>query len=90
MANWIFTTPTVKEGPAGEERLFQFYKLDRGVTIVRDTDGDWAQIRYAVDSDLDYYPVVYSGGYTHIVDDATKASLIAGDVGVTEANFTLA
>lgn len=90
MANWIFTTPTVKEGPAGEERLFQFYKLDRGVTIVRDTDGDWAQIRYAVDGDLDSYPVVYSGGYTHIVDDATRESLINGNVGVTTDNFTLA
>ena len=88
MANWIFQTPTVLEGPAAEERLFYFYKLDRGITIVMNTDGDWEQIRYAVDGDLDSYPIVYAGGYKHIVDDATKASLIAGDVGVTEANFT--
>ena len=90
MANWIFQTPTVSEGPAAEERLFQFYKLDRGVTIVRDFDGDWIQLRYAVEEDLNEYPVVYAGGYKHIVDDATKASLIAGNVGVTEANFTAA
>jgi len=53
-----------------------------------DTDGEWIQIRYAVDDELPDYPVVYAGGYNHVVDDATKASLIAGDVGVTEANFT--
>ena len=89
MANWLFKTPTVEEGPAGEHRLFYFYKLDRGVTIVRNTSGSWQQVRYAVESDLNSYPEVYAGGYNHIVDDATKASLIAGNVGVTEANFTL-
>ena len=88
MANWLFKTPTVEEGPAGEHRLFYFYKLDRGITIVMDTDGEWQQIRYAVDDELPNYPIVYAGGYNHVVDDATKASLIAGDVGVTEANFT--
>ena len=88
MTNWIFQTPTVEEGPAGEHRLFYFYKLDRGVTIVMGTDGEWEQIRYAVDDELNYYPIVYRGGYNHIVDDATKTSLIAGDVGVTESNFT--
>ncbi len=88
MTEWLFKTPTVEEGPAGEHRLFYFYKLDRGITIVMDTDGEWKQVRYAVESDLNAYPIVYAGGYNHTVDDATKASLIAGDVGVTEANFT--
>jgi hypothetical protein len=31
----------------------------------------------------------FRGGYEHTVDDATKAALIAADVDVTEANFTL-
>ncbi len=90
MTNWIFTPPTVKEGPAGEARLFYFYKLDRGITIVKDTNGNWQQIRYPVDDDLLNYPVVYRGGYKYTVDDETKASLIAGDVDVTEGNFTQA
>jgi hypothetical protein len=34
------------------------------------------------------YPEIYQGGYNHVVDDATKAALIAGGVGVTESNFT--
>jgi len=88
MSNWLFKTPTVEEGPAGMHRLFEFYKLDRGISIVLDTNGQYQQIRYPLDSDLPEYPVVYRGGYAHTVDDATKAALIAGGVGVTEANFT--
>ena len=88
MTEWLFKTPTVLEGPAGQARLFYFYKIDRGITIVRTLDGDYAQIRYPQDSDLLNYPEVYRGGYDYTVDDNTKAALIAGDVGVTEDNFT--
>lgn len=88
MAEWLFKTPTVEEGPAGMHRLFEFYKLDRGVSIVMDTDGTFAQIRYPLDSDLPNFPIVYRGGYNYTVDDAAKAALIAGGVGVTESNFT--
>lgn len=88
MADWLFTTPTVEEGPAGTHRLFYFYKLNRGITIVLEPTGGYAQIRYPEDEDLTTYPVVYRGGYKYTVDDTTKAALIAGGVGVTEANFT--
>lgn len=88
MTQWIFNTPIVEEGPAGTHRLFHFYKLDRGITIVLLPTGGYAQIRYPEDEDLTFFPVVYRGGYQHTVDDATKADLIAGGVGVTEDNFT--
>ena len=88
MTEWLFTTPTVEEGPAGDHRLFSFYKITRGITIVQKPTGGYQQIRYPVDGDLDAYPVVYRGGYNYTVDDTTKAALIAGNVGVTEANFT--
>ena len=87
MTNYIFKTPTVMEGPAGKARLFWYYKLDRGITIVK-SGGVYSQIRYPLDSDLSSYTEVYRGGYDHTVDDTTKAALIAGGVGVTEANFT--
>ena len=87
MANWTFKPPTVEEGPAGGHRLFYFYKLKRGITIIK-TDGEYYQVRYATDEDLNEYDEVYRGGYEHTVDDATKAALIAGGVDVTEENFT--
>jgi hypothetical protein len=87
MTTYIFDTPIVREGPAGGHRLFYFYKLDRGITIIRD-NGIYKQVRYLVDEDLQSYQEAYLGGSRHIVDDATKARLIAGNVGVTEENFT--
>jgi hypothetical protein len=88
MTQWLFKTPTVEEGPAGQARLFHFYKIDRGITIVRELDGDYAQVRYLQDEQYATYPEIYQGGYNHVVDDATKARLIAGGIGVTESNFT--
>ena len=88
MTEFIFTTPIVEEGPAGSGRLFHFYKLNRGITIVLKPTGGYAQVRYPVDGDLRDFPEVYEGGYNHTVDAATKAALIAGGVGVTESNFT--
>jgi hypothetical protein len=86
MANYKFTTPIIAEGPAGGHRLFYFYKLNRGITIVK-SGATYSQIRYPVDEDLLDYDEVYRGGYEHIVDDATKSALIAGGVGITEDNF---
>jgi hypothetical protein len=87
MTEFIFRPPTVLEGPIGAARLFEFYKLDRGITVVRDTDGEYSQIRYPEDEILQDFPEVYRGGYEYIVSAATKAALIAGNVGVTEDNF---
>ena len=86
MTDYTFTTPHVEEGPAGRNRLFYFYRLNKGITIVK-LGGLYSQIRYPVDEDLLDYDEVYRGGYEHIVDDATKAALIAGGVGITESNF---
>jgi hypothetical protein len=87
MTEYVFQTPIVREGPAGGHRLFHFYKLDRGVTIVK-TGGVYAQTRWLVDDQLDDYQEIYLGGRNHVVSEATKAALIAGGVGVTEENFT--
>jgi hypothetical protein len=89
MTDWTFVTPTVLEGPiGGNARLWEFYRQDRGITIVLQTSGTYRQIRYPTDDTLDTYPQVYRGGYNYTVDDTTKAALIAGGVGVTESNFT--
>jgi hypothetical protein len=87
MTDYIFRTPTVREGPAGGHRLFYFYKLDRGISIAK-SGGTYSQVRYVLDEDIANYQEFYRGGYDHVVNDATRAALIAGGVGVTSANFT--
>jgi hypothetical protein len=89
MSTYTFLTPTVQEGPSGTgSRLFQFYKLDKGVSIIKQ-NGVYSQARYILDSDLATFQEVYRGGIKHTVDETTKAALIAANVGVTEANFTI-
>ena len=87
MTQYIFRPPTIEEGPAGGHRLFYFYKLTKGIAVVRDNNG-YRQVRYPLDEELKFYPEVYLGGREHTVSEATKAALIAGNVGVDESNFT--
>lgn len=89
MATYTFKTPVASEGPTGNHRLFYFRKMNKGITIVK-YGSAYSQVRYAMDADLNDYDVVYRGGRNHTgIDEATKAELIAGGVGVTEANFTV-
>ncbi|NDD25797.1 MAG: hypothetical protein EB103_02825 [Actinobacteria bacterium] len=87
MPNYIFSTPYVNEGPSGGHRLFYFATLRKGVTIIKN-GGTYQRVRYPAEDDLRTYSEVYMGGTKNIVNDATKAALIAGGIGVTEANFT--
>lgn len=87
MADYIFSTPYVNEGPSGGHRLFYFATLRKGVTIIK-TGGTYRQVRYPAEDDLRTYDEVYMGGTKNIVSEAVKTALIAANVGVTEANFT--
>lgn len=101
MATWIFTTPTVREAPFAWNPLMERFSMNRGVTIIEVSPCVYEQVRYdAYTNELgatNYPPVnlvqptglnVFRGGYEWIVDDATKACLIASNVGVDESNFT--
>jgi hypothetical protein len=87
MADYIFKTPTVDEGLEGVQRLFTFYKLTRGISIIR-VNGTYRQVRYPLDSDLETFQEVYLGGSQYTVNETTRENLINGNVGVTTANFT--
>jgi hypothetical protein len=87
MADYIFKTPTVDEGLERVQRLFTFYKLTRGISVIK-VNGAYRQVRYPLDSDLETYQEVYLGGSQYTVNEATREALINGNVGVTTANFT--
>lgn len=89
MADYIFTTPNVQEGPSGGHRLFQFYKRNVGVSVVKQ-NGAYRLNRFPLDSSVENYEEFYIGGHKHTVNDATKAALIAANIGIVEANFTAA
>ena len=85
--SWVFTTPSVDEGPASwENRLFLRVKITRGISVL-DNSGVYTAVRFPTQDEIAAATVAYQGGHEYIVDDAVKAALIAAGIGVTEANF---
>jgi hypothetical protein len=71
-----FTTPTVSEGPAGEGRLFEQFRLVRGITVLK-IDGEYFQIRFPSSEETQAADIAYIGGYSYEVSEGEKASLEA-------------
>lgn len=46
MANWIYTTNTVREAPVAWNALMERFSLDRGVSVQEVTPGVYEEIRY--------------------------------------------
>lgn len=105
MANWIFTTPVIREAPFAWNPLMERFSINRAISIQEVTPGVYEQVRYdAYTQELgavnlpryfaDPYPEpstglhYFRGGYEWIVDDTTKANIIASNVGVDNTNFT--
>jgi len=71
-----FTTPTVSEGPAGEGRLFEQFRLVRGITVLK-IDGEYYEVRFPSSEETQAADIAYIGGYSYEVSEGEKASLEA-------------
>lgn len=81
----VFRGPTVEESPAGGDSglmsLFWRYRLQRGVTVVKDANGVWKTVRYVQDSYLNSCQEVYRGGYEYPLTSAQVTELTAAGYG---------
>lgn len=73
---FYFTPPTVSEGPAGENILHYRYKLERGITVIKE-DGVYREERFPYAEDLANADLYYLGGHRYEISAAEKASLEA-------------
>jgi hypothetical protein len=71
-----FKTPTVSEGPAGEGRLFERFRLVRGITVLK-INGEYFEIRFPSSEETQAADIAYIGGYSYEVSEGEKASLEA-------------
>lgn len=82
---FLFTPPTVEEGPAGAGPLFARYKLSRGVTVLV-TGGVCTETRYPTQDELDAADAYYVGGHVHEVPSGAVASaLLAAGYALTRS-----
>jgi len=72
--SYLFVTPTIPMGPAGGHRLFEFYTLDVGVTVVKN-NGEFETLLYPDEDFLAECQKVYMGGHEHIVTDEEATEL---------------
>lgn len=73
---YVLIPPTVEEGPIGGHRLFYFYKMLRGISILK-IDGQYVEIREPSQDEIALATEVYIGGHEYPVSDAIAAELIA-------------
>ncbi len=75
-----FRPPTVREGPAGPGPLFGRYKLNRGITILKNGTA-YTQWRNPTPDTLAAATIAYRGGYVYTVTDAEATALTAAGYG---------
>lgn len=46
MADWLFTTPTVAEAPFAWNPLMERFRMNRAISIVEVSAGEYEQVRY--------------------------------------------
>ena len=90
MSTYLFRTPTLEQGAIGGHRLHQHFKQrTKGYTVINES-GTYSLIQYPLDSDLASYTAYYIGGGEHTgISQAIRDDLIAANIGITSANFTV-
>lgn len=72
----LFLPPTVEEGPIGGHRLFYFYTMTKGISLLK-IDGEYVEIRDPSQDEEALATEVYIGGHEYIVSDEVGAALTA-------------
>lgn len=78
---YFFTTPTVEEGPAGDDRLMWRYRLPRADTIIKNADGSYTHFRTPGLEQLEAAVLFYQGGHITEVSASERDDLIAAGYG---------
>lgn len=79
----LFRPPTIKLRPPDPqgERLWIYFGLDYGISVLKNQDGSYFQTQYPSTDEINVAAAVYLGGHEYIVDDDEYASLVAAGYG---------
>lgn len=80
---YSFEPPTVMEGPIGDHRLFYFYQMPRGITVLK-IDGEYYEDRFPMNEDLENADEYYIGGNKYIISNEEAADLEAAGYDVIQ------
>lgn len=76
---YIFKPPHYKVGPADPkgERLWLYFKLDKGISIIKGWDGTYTQAEYPSTDDFNNNAFIFLGGHEYVVSDDEATALTA-------------
>jgi hypothetical protein len=73
--------PVVAEGPVADGPLFSRYKLYRGISILKNLDGSYSQVRYPSLDELNASAAYYLGGHSYTLTPQEVTDLTAAGYG---------
>lgn len=80
----VFRPPTRRNVFSSQDRLWQHFHYDSGLTVLKWPDGSYQTVE-EVDPDLlDQVSIAYIGGHEYDVDEAEAAALTAAGYEVTK------
>lgn len=86
MTTYLFTPPTVAQGPAAwGNRLFLRVSIDRGLTVIKRMAGTYYESRFPAQTELEAAADYWLGGHVYTIDQTTRDALVAAGYG---ANIT--
>ena len=89
MAQYLFTTPSVAETPAGWHRLFARYAINRGVTVML-VNGTYSSYRFPSQTETLEASEVFLGGHQYVIDEKTKNRLTDANIGGVYGDYITA
>lgn len=88
MTTYLFTPPSVPQGPAAwGSRLFLRVSIDRGLTVIKRENDTYYESRFPAQTELEAAADFWLGGHVYTIDSDTRDELVAAGYG---ANITVA
>lgn len=82
MTTYLFTPPTVAQGPAAwNSRLLIRVKIDRGLTVIKRQAGTYYESRFPSQVELEEAADYWLGGHVYTLNQATRDALVAAGYG---------
>ena len=78
---YLWNGGPVVDRELGRPAKLWFLSWNEGVTLARDADGVWRELRFEVDADLSAYSFVLRGGYRRIIPSVYRDELVAAGYG---------
>lgn len=85
MTTYLFTPPTVEQGPVARDRLFFRYTMPRGLTVIKRFDATYYESRFPAQTELEAAADFWLGGHIYTIDQEARDELAAAGYG---ANIT--